>query len=96
MDKNIKIVWILTIITSLLMIGGQSYWLYNQYNFSALEYMQTLHKRILEAEEEEADIRFRNRQIGAEPLKSMAMNLSGWTSMKEIPSIVPSRKQPLP
>ena len=54
MDKNIKIVWILTIITSLLMIGGQSYWLYNQYNFSALEYMQTLHKRILEAEEEEA------------------------------------------
>ncbi len=83
MDKNIKIVWILTIITSLLMIGGQSYWLYNQYNFSALEYMQTLHERILEAEEEEADIRFRNRQIGAEPLRSMAMNLSGWTSMKE-------------
>jgi len=83
MDKNIKIVWILTIITSLLMIGGQSYWLYNQYNYSALEYMQTLHERILEAEEEEADIRFRNRQIGAEPLRSMAMNLSGWTSMKE-------------
>ena len=42
MDKNIKIVWILTIITSLLMIGGQSYWLYNQYNFSALEYMQPI------------------------------------------------------
>ena len=83
MDKNIKIVWIFTIITSLLMIGGQSYWLYNQYNYSALEYMQTLHERILEAEEEEADIRFRNRQIGAEPLRSMAMNLSGWTSMKE-------------
>ena len=83
MDKNIKIVWILTIITSLLMIGGQSYWLYNQYNFSALEYMQTLHERILEAEEEEADIRFRNRQISAEPLRSMAMNLSGWTRMKE-------------
>ena len=83
MGKRIKIVWILTIITSLLMIGGQSYWLYNQYNFSALEYMQTLHKRILEVEEEEADIRFRNRQMGAEPLRSMAMNLSGWTSMKE-------------
>lgn len=83
MDKNIKIVWILTIITSLLMIGGQTYWLYNQYNYSALEYMQTLHKRILEVEEEEADIRFRNRQMGAEPLRSMAMNLSGWTRMKE-------------
>ena len=83
MDKRIKIVWILTIITSLLMIGGQSYWLYNQYNFSALEYMQTLHQCILEVEEEEADIRFRNRQLSAEPLRSMAMNLSGWTSMKE-------------
>ena len=83
MDKNIKIVWILTIITSILMIGGQTYWLYNQYNYSALEYMQTLHKRILEVEEEEADIRFRNRQMSAEPLRSMAMNLSGWTSMKE-------------
>ena len=83
MDKRIKIVWILTIITSILMIGGQSYWLYNQYNYSALEYMQTLHKHILKLEEEEADIRFRNRQIGAEPLRRMAMNLSGWTSMKE-------------
>ena len=83
MEIRIKIVWILTIITSILMIGGQSYWLYNQYNYSALEYMQTLHKHILKLEEEEADIRFRNRQIGAEPLRRMAMNLSGWTSMKE-------------
>lgn len=83
MDKRIKIVWILTIITSLLMIGGQSYWLYNQYNYSAEKYMQTLHERILNLEEEEADIRFRNRQMGTEPLRSMAMNLSGWTSMKE-------------
>ena len=83
MDKRIKIVWILTIITLILMIGGQSYWLYNQYNYSALEYMQTLHEHILKLEEEEADIRYRYRQIGAEPLRSMAMNLSGWTSMKE-------------
>lgn len=83
MEIRIKIVWILTIITLILMIGGQSYWLYNQYKYSALEYMQTLHDRILKLEEEEADIRFRYRQIGAEPLRSLAMNLSGWTSMEE-------------
>ena len=83
MDKRIRIVWILTIITSLLMIGGQSYWLYNQYNYSALEYMQRLHEHILDLEEEEADVRFRDRQISAEPLRRMAMNLSGWTAMEE-------------
>ena len=83
MDKRIKIVWLLTIITSLLMIGGQTYWLYSQYNYSASEYMQTLHKQILEAEDKEADIRFQHRQIGAEPLRSLGMNLSGWTSLKE-------------
>ena len=83
MDKRIKIVWILTIITSILMMVGQSYWIYNQYNFSALEYMKTLHQCIQKVEEEEADIRFRHRQMGAEPLRSMAMNLSGWTNMKE-------------
>lgn len=83
MDKNIKIVWILTIITSILMIGGQTYWLYNQYNYSAEEYMQNMHQQIVEAEEQEADIRFRNRQIGTEPLQHLAMNLSGWTSLGE-------------
>ena len=83
MDKRIKIVWMLTIITSLLMIGGQVYWLYSQYNYSASEYMQTLHKQILEAEDKEADIRFQHRQYGVEPLRSLGMNLSGWTSLKE-------------
>ena len=83
MDKRIKIVWILTIITSLLMMGGQAYWLYNQYGYSAEAYMQKLHEQILEAEDKEADIRFQHRQISAEPLRSLGMNLSGWTSLKE-------------
>ena len=83
MDKRIKIVWILTIITSLLMMGGQAYWLYNQYGYTAEAYMQKLHQQILEAEDKEADIRFQHRQISAEPLRSLGMNLSGWTSLKE-------------
>ena len=83
MDKRIRIVWILTIITSLLMIGGQTYWLYNQYSYSASEYMQTLHKQILEAENKEADIRFQHRQSSAEPLQGLSMNMSGWVASKE-------------
>ena len=83
MDKRIRIVWILTIITSLLVMGGQAYWLYKQYGYSVEAYMQKLHKRILEAEDKEADIRFQHRQISAEPLRSLGMNLSGWTSLKE-------------
>ena len=83
MDNRIKIVWILTIITSLLMMGGQAYWLYNQYGYTAEAYMQKLHQQILEAEDKEADIRFQHRQISAEPLRSLGMNLSGWTSLKE-------------
>ena len=83
MEKRIKIVWILTIVTSILMLGGQAYWLYNQYGYSAEAYMQKLHEQILEAEDKEADIRFQHRQISAEPLRSLGMNLSGWTSLKE-------------
>ena len=42
MEKQIKTVWILTIITALLIIGGQAYWLYNQYGYSADEHMRNL------------------------------------------------------
>ena len=73
----------LTIVTSILMLGGQAYWLYNQYGYSAEAYMQKLHEQILEAEDKEADIRFQHRQISTEPLRSLGMNLSGWTSLRE-------------
>ena len=65
------------------MMGGQAYWLYNQYGYSAEAYMQKLHEQILEADDKEADFRFQHRQISSEPLRSLGMNLSGWTSLKE-------------
>ena len=83
MEQRIKIVWMLTIVTLILMLGGQAYWLYNQYGYSAEAYMQKLHEHILEAEDKEADIRFQHRQISSEPLRSLGMNLSGWTSLGE-------------
>lgn len=53
----------LTIITALLIIGGQSYWLYNQYCYSAEEHMRSLHKQILQLEIEEFETRYKDRSI---------------------------------
>ena len=53
MEKRIKTVWILTIITAILIIGGQGYWLHHQYCYSTRTFMQELHKQILQLEKEE-------------------------------------------
>ncbi len=58
MEKRIKIVWILTLATCLLMIGGQGYWLYNQYNYSVDEYMRDMHAQLLALEKSELMDRF--------------------------------------
>lgn len=47
MGKQIKLVWILTIVTALLVIGGQVYWLYHQYTYTALAYMARLNDTLL-------------------------------------------------
>lgn len=47
MGRQIKLVWILTIVTALLMIGGQVYWLYHQYTYTALAYMARLNDTLL-------------------------------------------------
>lgn len=47
MGKQIKLIWVLTIITALLVIGGQIYWLYNQYTYTALDYMNRLNDSLL-------------------------------------------------
>ncbi len=61
MEKRIKTVWILTIITALLMIGGQTYWLYNQYCYSVNEYMHTMHEQIVKVEKEVFEARYTRR-----------------------------------
>ena len=47
MGRQIKLVWILTIVTALLVIGGQVYWLYHQYTYTALAYMARLNDTLL-------------------------------------------------
>lgn len=58
MEKRIKVVWILTLVTAFLMIGGQAYWLYTQYCYSVNEYMRNLHEQILKMEKEESGQRY--------------------------------------
>lgn len=74
MENRIKSVWILTIITVLLMIGGQGYWLYNQYCYSAQAYMQKLHEQILKLEKEELNAR--SRKINNKQKKKHQYTLS--------------------
>lgn len=59
--KRIKTVWILTIITAILIIGGQGYWLHHQYCYSTRTFMQELHKQILQLEKEEMNTRYDKR-----------------------------------
>lgn len=61
MEKRIKAVWILTIITAILIIGSQGYWLYQQYCYSTEAFMQELHKQILQLEKEEMNTRYDKR-----------------------------------
>lgn len=57
MEKRIKFVWTLTIVTLFIMIIGQTYWLYNQYCFSVDKYMQQLHEQIVKLEKKELEHR---------------------------------------
>lgn len=86
MERRIKIVWILTIITSLLMLGGQGYWLYNQYCYSVDEYMRSLHEKMLGLEKEEFEKRYalkkslRNMQLSCRMSMPDSFNTSGSTT----------------
>lgn len=62
MNKRIKQVWLLTIITGILVIGGQFYWLYNQYCYSVNEHITSLTEQIKVLEKNEFERR--DKQVG--------------------------------
>lgn len=75
MEKRIKIVWILTIVTALLMISGQSYWLYIQYCYSADEYMRNIYEQIVKLEQDEFEARYDKRTVTAPMTFSYSIEL---------------------
>jgi two-component system phosphate regulon sensor histidine kinase PhoR len=57
MEKQIRIVWLLSLVSAFLATGVQGYWLYNQYAYVVDSYSQELAEKILEAGEREFEIR---------------------------------------
>lgn len=82
MEKQIKTVWILTIITALLIIGGQAYWLYNQYGYSADEHMRNLHAEILKLENAEFEARYKQRTVNTPMTLSYSIEMPDLTNSK--------------
>ncbi|MDL2255006.1 HAMP domain-containing histidine kinase [Parabacteroides sp. OttesenSCG-928-G06] len=57
MEKRIKIVWILSLVSALVVIGVQCYWLYTQYRYTIDTYRADTAQQILEAGDEEYNLR---------------------------------------
>ena len=49
MEQRIKIIWILSLLSMLLIVAGQGYWLWNQCQYKNEELMKEMHARVLEA-----------------------------------------------
>lgn len=49
MEQRIKIIWILSLLSMLLIVAGQGYWLWNQCQYKNEELMKEVHARVLEA-----------------------------------------------
>ncbi|MDR2120593.1 MAG: HAMP domain-containing histidine kinase [Tannerella sp.] len=57
MEKRIRTVWLLSLVSAILVIGVQGYWLYNQYSYVADTFSEELAETILAAGEKEFEIR---------------------------------------
>lgn len=49
MEKRIRIVWALSLISMLLLVAGQGYWLWNQYQYKNEEYEEEIHRLVMDA-----------------------------------------------
>ncbi len=57
MEKRVKIIWVLTLVSGLLLICGQAYWLFNQYRYQVDRYAKESYEEVLEAIRQETAIR---------------------------------------
>jgi len=69
MEKQIRIVWALSLVSALVVIGVQGYWLYNQYVYVIDGYMEEMAELVMQAGEQEFELRQTNKQ----PAKSFVM-----------------------
>ncbi len=76
MERRVKIVWILTLVSGLLLICGQGYWLFNQYRYQMDEYIKESYETVLEVIGQEQQIRKELAQEG-KALQQSYVYLSG-------------------
>jgi two-component system phosphate regulon sensor histidine kinase PhoR len=57
MERRIRIIWILSLLSALVLIGVQGYWLYNQFRYVVDSYSQELAGKALQAGDKEYAIR---------------------------------------
>ncbi|MDR1201112.1 MAG: HAMP domain-containing histidine kinase [Tannerellaceae bacterium] len=57
MERRIRIIWILSLLSALLLIGVQGYWLYNQFRYVVDTYSEELAEKALQAGDKEHAIR---------------------------------------
>lgn len=90
MEKRIKFVWVLTVITLLIMIFGQSYWLYNQYSYSVNEYTEQLHEQIVKLEEKELEHRIATKDSTKDSKTNYLLQISNSVEKNSTQYIVSS------
>lgn len=49
MERRIKIIWALSLLSMMLLVAGQGYWLWNQYQYKNGEYEEEIHHRVMDA-----------------------------------------------
>ena len=58
MDKRIRLVWVLSFATMLLILCGQAYWLYNQYVYTTQDAVRNMQVAVDSVMEQEYEIRY--------------------------------------
>lgn len=76
MSRQIKIIWILSLVSVLFLIGVQAYWLYNQYEYVLNTWSEEIASEVAAAGEEE----FQNRKNVAATSHSVLMMVKNDTS----------------
>lgn len=80
MTKDIRIIYIVSIIAIVAFLGMQFYWLYNRYQYSVLEYTETITEQVIEANNEYSRYRdsYVNKEWAGKGYRNMASYSMGY------------------
>lgn len=81
MEKRIKALYIITIVAILAFLGMQTYWIYNRYEVSLIEYERLLSNKIVKCVDDYNSIRGKSQSV-----KTNAMNNYGDDTVFSIPT----------